>query len=165
MIDVEKLQKPQYYTSGMPKPVKQLGGFWSEFRSFAVKGNVMDLAIAVIVGNAFSAIVNSLVADIITPLLGTVTGDGVTDVKNLSFTLRSANPFLSNSQPLLLRYGAFLQTIINFLVISLSIFLFFKIISSMRQRLFREGEGGVPEYEKPAQERLLEEIRDILKGK
>ena len=147
----------------MPEIKKKAEGFWSEFRGFAVKGNVIDLAVAVIVGNAFSAIVNSLVADIITPLLGMVTGNGATDVKNLAITLR---PVIngSTSQPLLLRYGAFLQTIINFLVISLSIFLVFKILSSTRRKLFREGEQAVPEHEKPAQERLLEEIRDILKA-
>ena len=147
----------------MPVMKKKAQGFWGEFRSFAVKGNVIDLAVAVVVGNAFSAIVNSLVSDIITPLLGMVTGNGATDVKNLSITLRSPNPFVANSQPLLLHYGSFIQTIINFLVISLSIFLFFKILSGMRRRLFRDGEDATPPEQKPAQERLLEEIRDLLK--
>ena len=122
----------------------------------------MDLAIAVVVGNAFSAIVNSLVADIITPLLSLLTGNGATEIKNLSLTLRSPNLFVQNAQPLLLHYGSFLQTVINFFVISLSIFLFFKIITSMRQKLFGDGQQESP-AQKPTQERLLEEIRDLLK--
>ncbi len=146
----------------MPDMQQKAQGFWKEFQNFAVKGNVVDLAIAVVVGNAFSAIVNSLVADIITPLLSLLTGNGATEIKNLSLTLRSPNLFVQNAQPLLLHYGSFLQTVINFFVISLSIFLFFKIITSMRQKLFREGQQESP-AQKPTQERLLEEIRDLLK--
>lgn len=147
----------------MPDIQQKATGFWKEFQSFAVKGNVVDLAIAVVIGTAFSAIVNSLVADIITPLLGLLTG-GATDVKNLVLTLRSPNPFVTGAQPLLLHYGSFLQAIINFFVISLSIFLFFKIVTSLRKKLFREGEEA-PAAQKPAQERLLEEIRDLLKNR
>lgn len=132
--------------------------FWSEFRDFAVKGNAFDLAVAVIIGNAFSAIVNSLVADIITPLLGLVTGGGATDVKNLSLTLRESNP------PLLLHYGVFIQMTINFFIIALAIFTVFKLVSGARKRLFRDAEAA-PQYTKPPQERLLEEIRDLLKSR
>jgi large conductance mechanosensitive channel len=131
-------------------------GFWSEFKNFAVKGNAFDLAIAVVIGNAFSAIVNSLVADIITPLLGLFTGS-TTDIKKLSLDLAVGG------SPILLNYGAFMQTIINFFVIALSIFLVFKIISSARKRLFSQGDVA-PQHTKPAQERLLEEIRDLLKA-
>lgn len=138
-------------------------GFWSEFRSFAIKGNALELAFAVIVGNAFSAIVNSLVADILTPLLGLVTGHSGADVKNLSVTLHGAAQTGTSTAEVVLRYGSFLQTIINFFIVSISIFLIFKLISSARRRLFRQGEEAVPQHEKPAQERLLEEIRDLLK--
>jgi large conductance mechanosensitive channel len=137
-------------------------GFWTEFRAFAVKGNAIDLAVAVIIGNAFSGVINALVADIITPLLGLLTGNGGTDVKNLTLQLRPIIPG-SNTAPLLLQYGAFIQAFLNFFIISLSIFLFFKIASSMRRALLRQGEDAVPEHEKPAQERLLEEIRDLIK--
>lgn len=137
---------------------KSAAGFWSEFKNFAVKGNAFDLAIAVVIGNAFSSIVNSLVADIITPLLGLLTAGGATDFKNLSLTLRASQP------PLLLQYGAFLQTILNFFVIALSIFVVFKLISSARKRLFSQGDIA-PQHTKPAQERLLEEIRDALKSR
>jgi large conductance mechanosensitive channel len=127
-------------------------GFWSEFTNFAVKGNALDLAIAVVVGNAFSAVVNSLVSDIITPFLGLLTNN--VDFKTLAFTLHDG---------LVVHYGNFIQTIINFLIISLSIFVVFKLISGARKRIFRQGEKAVPPEEKPAQERLLEEIRDLLK--
>ncbi|MDE1925005.1 MAG: large conductance mechanosensitive channel protein MscL [Patescibacteria group bacterium] len=127
-------------------------GFWSEFRNFAVKGNALDLAIAVVVGNAFSAVINSLVGDIITPLLGLLTNN--VDFKTLVFTLHDG---------LVMRYGNFIQTIINFFVISLAIFIVFRMISSARKRIFRQGEKAVPQEEKPAQERLLEEIRDLLR--
>lgn len=144
-----------------PKKIKETAsGFWAEFRSFAVKGNALELAFAVIVGNAFSAIVNSLVGDIITPLLGLLTGQSAGDIKNLSLAVHS---FSAGAQPVVIRYGMFLQTIINFFLISLSIFIVFKFVVSARKRLFRQGEQAVPQHEKPAQERLLEEIRDLLK--
>jgi large conductance mechanosensitive channel len=141
---------------------KKKSGFWTEFRNFAIKGNVRDLAIAVVIGNAFGAIVNSLVADLITPLLGLVTGS--TDIKSYSFVLRTGYSSMgSTTPPLTLHYGNFLQTIINFFIVALSIFLVFKLITMARKRIFREGESAVPEHEKPAEERLLEEIRDLLK--
>lgn len=129
-------------------------GFWSEFRNFAVKGNAFDLAIAVVVGNAFSAVVNSLVSDIITPFLGLLTNN--VDLKTLAW---------SPHDGLVVHYGNFVQTIINFFIISLSIFVVFKLISGARKRIFHQGEKAVPPDEKPAQERLLEEIRDLLKAK
>lgn len=131
----------------------QKEGFWAEFRNFAVKGNAFDLAIAVVIGNAFSAVVNSLVGDIITPFLGLLTNN--IDFKTLSFSLHDGL--------LVVKYGSFLQAIFNFFIISLSIFIVFKSISAARKRMFREGEKAVPQHEKPAQERLLEEIRDLLK--
>lgn len=109
-----------------------------------------------VVGQAFGAIVNSLVADIITPLLGLATGN--VDFKTLAWSVPRA--------PLtILHYGSFVQAIFNFLIISLSIFVVFKVLSAARKRLFNRGENAVPTYEKPAQERLLEEIRDLLREK
>lgn len=127
-------------------------GFLEEFKSFAVKGNAFELAIAVVIGTAFSGIINSLVADIITPLLALVTGS--VDFKELVWAVRP---------DLTLRYGIFLQAVFNFLIISFSIFLVFKLLASARKKLFREGEQAVPAHEKPPQERLLEEIRDLLR--
>ncbi|HYF13395.1 MAG TPA: large conductance mechanosensitive channel protein MscL [Candidatus Paceibacterota bacterium] len=134
--------------------LKRTRGIIDEFRSFAIKGNAFELAIAVVIGTAFTAIVNSLVADIITPVIAYLTGS--VDLKSLSATVRP---------DLVIKYGTFLQAIFNFLLISLSIFIFFKIISGARKRIFREGEQAIPAHEKPAQERLLEEIRDLLKEK
>lgn len=133
-------------------------GFWAEFKNFAVKGNAFDLAIAVVIGNAFSAIVNSLVADIITPVLGLVTGS-TTDIKKLSLNISVGD------NPIWLNWGAFAQTILNFFVIALSIFVVFKLISIARERLFNQGDAAAPAHTKPAQERLLEEIRDLLKSR
>ncbi|MEK7068411.1 MAG: large conductance mechanosensitive channel protein MscL [Patescibacteria group bacterium] len=133
--------------------IQKTRGFWSEFRSFAVKGNAFELAIAVVVGNAFSGVVNSLVGDILTPLLGMVTNN--VDFKTLAFAVRPE---------VVVKYGAFLQALFNFLLISGSIFIVFKLITAARKRLFREQEA-TPPHEKPAQERLLEEIRDLLKEK
>ncbi len=133
--------------------LKSTRGFFSEFKSFAVKGNAFELAIAVVIGTAFTAVVNSLVGDIIMPFLGLVTNN--VDLKSLSAALRP---------DLIIKYGAFLQAILNFLLVSLSIFVVFKLISTARRSLFREGEKAVPAYEKPAEERLLEEIRDLLKA-
>jgi large conductance mechanosensitive channel len=130
-------------------------GFWSEFKRFAIKGNAMELAIAVVIGTAFTGIVNSLVADIITPFIGFVTGN--VDLKTLTFSLRP---------DLVIKYGAFLQAIFNFIVISLSIFLILKALSSARERLFKKEEKEAPPpQEKPEDVRLLEEIRDLLKAK
>lgn len=135
------------------KYITAAGGFFSEFKRFAVKGNAFDLAIAVVVGNAFSGVVNSLVADIITPLIGLLTNN--VDFKTLAWVIRP---------DLIIKYGAFMQAIFNFAVIAFSIFLIFKLMSSTRERLFRRGEK-TPPAQKPEDVRLLEEIRDLLKNK
>ncbi len=127
-------------------------GLWDEFKSFAVKGNAFELAIAVVVGGAFTAIVNALVADIITPLLGLVTGN--VDFKTLTVALKPG---------LVMPYGLFLQAIFNFFLVAISIFAIFKLISTARKQIFREGEKAVPPAEVPTQERLLRQIRDLLK--
>lgn len=129
-------------------------GIWQEFKSFAVKGNALDLAIAVVVGNAFSGVVNSLVGDIITPVIGLLTNN--VDFKTLQWA-----PHMG----VVIKYGTFFQSVFNFFIITLSIFIVFKLMSVARKRLFKEGEKAVPQHEKPAQERLLEEIRDILKSR
>lgn len=133
--------------------IRAAGGFFSEFKRFAVKGNAFDLAIAVVVGNAFSGIVNSLVGDIITPLIGILTNN--VDFKTLTYSVRP---------DAVIKYGAFLQAIFNFVVIAFSVFLIFKLISSTRERLFRKGEETSP-AQKPEDVRLLEEIRDLLRDR
>jgi large conductance mechanosensitive channel len=123
-----------------------------EFKDFAVKGNVVDLAVGVIIGGAFGKIVTSLVGDIVTPLLGLLLSS--LDFKNLHLTLR---PEMSGNPPLLLNYGMFLQNLIDFLVVSIVIFLVIKAINS-----FRRKKEAAPTPMPPRQEQLLTEIRDLL---
>ncbi len=134
--------------------LKKTRGVLQEFKSFAVKGNAFELAIAVVLGNAFTAIVTSLVGDVITPALGLATGN--VDFKSLAVDVKPG---------VIIKYGSLLQAMFNFLLISISIFVVFKILSAARRKVFKEGEKSVPPHEKPAQERLLEEIRDLLKEK
>ena len=108
------------------------GGFWSEFRNFAVKGNALELAIAVVVGNAFSGVVNSLVGDIATPIIGLVTNN--VDFKTLAWAPHAG---------LIIKYGSFLQALFNFLVISLSIFLVLQLMSAARRRQFSWTAGAI----------------------
>jgi large conductance mechanosensitive channel len=118
-----------------------------EFREFAMKGNVVDLAVGVIIGAAFGKIIASLVGDIIMPLVGTLLG-GV-DFGALAFEFRDAK----------IQYGKFLQSCLDFLIIAWSIFVAVKLINRFRQ----ETPPAPPAP--PRQEQLLEEIRDLLKRK
>ena len=134
----------------MKKAVEKAGTFLSEFKKFALKGNVLDMAVGVVIGGAFGKIVTSLVADIITPAIGLLLG-GV-DFKNLAWVVGEAT----------IAYGNFIQNIIDFLIIALSIFLFIKLIGSFS----RKKEEAPAEPPKKADDIvLLEEIRDLLKNK
>jgi len=128
-----------------------------EFKAFALKGNVLDLAIGVIIGGAFGKIVTSLVNDIITPLLGILLGR--INLTNLKWIIR---PAAEGKDELALLYGTFLQNVIDFLIIALSIFLFTKLLSSFKKK----EEAKPAEPPKPSNEEvLLTEIRDLLKNK
>lgn len=122
---------------------------WSDFKAFAVKGNVLDLAIAVIVGAAFGNIVSSLVDNIITPLLGILL-NGI-DFTNLIYKIGSAE----------ITYGIFIQSIIDFVIISFSIFVSVRIL--MKLHLKEETANPKPPKE-DKKEKLLIEIRDLLKN-
>ena len=126
-------------------------GFFKEFWKFAAKGNAVQLAVAVVLGTAFGGIVNSLVGDILMPLLSLATNN--VDFTTWSYTLRP---------DLVIGYGKLLQATINFLVIGLSIFLIFKMFSGVMRR-FRREEAEEPIVPSNAQEKLLCEIRDLLK--
>ncbi len=131
-----------------------------EFKEFAMKGNVMDLAIAVIVGGAFGKIVTSLVDDVIMPLLGILLG-GI-NFADLKFVITPASGDMAE---VAFRYGAFIQSVIDFLIISFSIFLFVKLISSFKKKK-EKAEEGPPAPETPGKEELLlTEIRDLLKNR
>jgi len=123
-----------------------------EFRDFAMKGNVVDLAVGVIIGGAFGKIVASLVGDIFMPLLGLVTG-GI-NFSDLAVTLRAA----ADGKPaVLLAYGKFIQSSFDFVILAFVIFLFIKAINRFKSKLDAAPSGP------PAQEVLLREIRDLLK--
>lgn len=122
---------------------------WQEFKAFAVKGNVMDLAVAVIIGGAFGKIVSSLVADVIMPLVGLFMG-GLSFV-DLEMTVGKA----------VIKYGQFIQNIVDFLIIAFTIFLLVKALNSMKKKKVEE---DAPEPG-PTTEELLVQIRDLLKEK
>lgn len=122
---------------------------WQEFKEFAMKGNVMDLAVGVIIGGAFGKIVTSLVGDIIMPLVGLLMG-GV-NFGGLQAQIGDA----------VIKYGAFVQNVIDFLIIAWIIFLIVKAMNRMRRK-----EGPVEEVPGPSnEEALLAEIRDLLRDK
>ena len=128
-----------------------------EFKEFALKGNVVDMAVGIIIGTAFAKIVSSLVGDVIMPPIGVLLG-GV-DFSNLSIVVKEA---MDKKPAVLISYGKFLQTIIDFTIIAFSIFMAIKVLNSMKRKEPAAQEAPpVP----PRQEVLLEEIRDLLKKK
>lgn len=140
----------------------QMINMWKEFKEFAFRGNVIDMAVGVVVGGAFGKIVTSLVADIITPLVGLITGG--TDLKNLKYVFTPATDTVPESA---LNYGMFLQNVIDFFIIAFSIFLFVKVINMAKKRFEKKEElvEAVEEPKGPTTEELLTEIRDLLKDK
>ena len=139
-------------------------GFIKEFKEFAMKGNVMDMAVGVIIGGAFGKIVTSLVSDVLMPLISVATGGiSFTDLfVNLSDDVKYKT--LAEAQEAgasVFAYGQFIQDIIDFIIIALCIFLMIKAMNKMKKK-----EEPAPEAPKgPTQEELLAEIRDLLKNK
>ncbi|WP_409308635.1 large-conductance mechanosensitive channel protein MscL [Pectobacterium sp. B1J-3] len=126
-----------------------------EFREFAMRGNVVDLAVGVIIGAAFGKIVSSLVSDIIMPPLGLLIG-GV-DFKQFNLVLRDAQ---GDIPAVIMHYGVFIQNIFDFIIVAFAIFMAIKLMNKMR----RKQEDAPVEPAKPsAEESLLTEIRDLLK--
>ena len=125
-----------------------------EFKEFAFKGNVIDLAVAVIIGGAFGKIVSSLVNDVLMPAIGIILG-GVS-FADLKYVITPANGDIPESAIL---YGSFIQSIVDFLIIAFSIFLFVKLLNSRKKK--EEAAPVAPSSEVV----LLEEIRDIIKSK
>ncbi len=132
--------------------------FFKEFREFAVKGNVMDMAIGVVIGTAFGKIVSSLVADVIMPLVGLFVGN--IDLKDLAVTLQDKT---DTSPEIVLTYGVFLQNVLDFLIIAFAIFLTIKVIINLKNRIIKEEEEPAEAPADPADVQLLREIRDLLK--
>ena len=130
--------------------------FLKDFKSFAMRGNVLDLAVGVIIGGAFSKIVSSLVNDIIMPVISLIIGK--IDLSTAGWLLVSNQ---EGKDDVILKYGAFLQNILDFLIIALCIFTVIKLI----ERFKRKEEGKAAESPKPTAEVvLLTEIRDLLKA-
>lgn len=141
---IEKINKDELKNKG--------GKFVNEFKDFIAKGNVLDLAVGVVIGSAFGKIVSSIVDDIIMPLVGIVIG-GV-DFSGLNAKIGEAT----------ITYGNFIQNVIDFLIIALCIFIFIKIISRFKRKE-EVVEEAAEEAKKDEQVELLEEIRDLLKEK
>ena len=127
-------------------------GMMKEFKEFAVKGNVVDMAVGIIIGAAFGKIVSSFVGDVIMPPIGVLLG-GV-DFSKLAFTVKEA----AGAVPaVVISYGKFIQTLLDFIIIAFAIFIAIKAINSLKRK--EEKAPAVPS----AQEKLLVEIRDLLK--
>jgi large conductance mechanosensitive channel len=132
-----------------------------EFREFAMKGNVVDLAVGVIVGVAFGAIVNSLVADIIMPIIGSITGglDFSNYFTGLSKAVTATNLADAKKQGAVLAWGNFLTLTLNFIIIAFVLFAIVRFMNKLKRK-----DEAAPAPAKPArQEELLTEIRDLLK--
>ena len=127
-----------------------------EFKAFAVKGNMIDMAVGIIIGAAFGKIVSSLVGDVIMPPLGMIIG-GV-DFSDLAITLKAAE---GEAPAVLLAYGKFIQTIIDFTMVAFAIFMGVKAINKLQRE--KEAEPAAPPAPTKDQE-LLSEIRDLLKA-
>ena len=123
-------------------------GFIKEFKEFAVKGNVMDMAVGVIIGGAFGKIVTSLVNDVFMPIIGIITG-GI-DFTDLSVKVGEAE----------IKYGQFIQNVVDFILVALCIFLVIKAINKFKKK---EEEKPAAPPEPSKEEKLLGEIRDLLK--
>ena len=153
-------------------------GLLQEFKTFAIKGNVMDMAVGVIIGGAFGKIVTSLVNDIIMPPVGYLLGGK--NFSDLAVTIEQAKPEVLNeagevisaaTPEVLWKYGAFIQTCIDFLIIAVSVFVMIKVFNKLTSIRLKKEEAATaepapaPEPEPTKEELLLTEIRDLLKNK
>lgn len=137
-------------------------GFFKEFKDFAMRGNVIDMAVGVVIGGAFGKIVSSLVADVIMPVVGLLVG-GV-NFTDLSFTLRPAQIKDGVEQAAVtLNYGNFIQTAFDFVIIAFAIFLFIKGINKLSNLRKKEEDTPAAPPAPTKEEVLLTEIRDLLK--
>jgi large conductance mechanosensitive channel len=149
-------------------------GLWADFKKFAFKGNVVDMAVGVVVGGAFSKIVTSMVNDIIMPAISVLTGGA--NFADLKYIITEADEAAGIAETAI-KYGAFIQNIVDFFLIAISVFLFVKLISAGRAKMEEKKKAeeaaaaaakAAEEAAKPkapTQEELLAEIRDLLKNK
>ena len=141
---------------------------FSEFREFIARGNVVDLAVGIIIGAAFTAIVNSLVADLINPIIGLLTGG--TDFSGHYLVLKGTVPdgtslaAARDSGASVFAYGSFLSAIINFLIIAWAVFLLVKAVNRVQSATKKKEEAVAAAPAGPTQEELLAQIRDELRA-
>ena len=133
-------------------------GMMSEFKDFAMRGNVVDMAVGIVIGGAFGKIVSSFVADVLMPPIGLLLGN--VDFSDLAVTLRAA---AEGAQAVTLRYGVFIQTVIDFVIIAFAIFMVVKAMNSMKKKEEAAPPPAPPEPSK--EEVLLTEIRDALRSR
>jgi large conductance mechanosensitive channel len=141
-----------------------MSGFFQEFKEFAMRGNVVDLAVGIVIGAAFGAIVNSLVNDVIMPPIGLVMGN--VDFSDLFINL-SGQDYASlaaarDAGAPVIAYGSFINAVINFVIVAFAIFLVVKAMNRLRRK---QEEAPEETPAPPRQETLLEEIRDLLKAR
>lgn len=137
--------------------------FLKDFKEFAMKGNIIDMAIGVIIGGAFGAIVSSLVNDIIMPVVSLVTGgDGLKNLKYVIVHAKDAADGVAAVEEVAINYGVFIQNIVDFLIIAFSIFVALRVIMKFKKKE-KEEEAAAPAPEPSKEEVLLTEIRDLLK--
>lgn len=129
----------------------------SEFKDFAMKGNVVDMAVGIVIGGAFGKIVSSFVADVLMPPIGLLVGN--VDFSDLAVPLREA---AEGADAVLLKYGAFIQTVVDFVIIAFAIFMVVKAMNTMKKK--EEAAPAAPAAPSK-QEVLLTEIRDALRAK
>ena len=129
----------------------------SEFKSFAMRGNVVDMAVGIVIGGAFGKIVSSFVADVLMPPIGLLLGN--VDFSDLAVTLQEAT---EGAAAVTLRYGVFIQTVVDFIIIAFAIFMVVKAMNSVMQK---EEEAPPPPPKPSKEEELLTEIRDALRAK
>lgn len=145
-----------------------MGKFLHDFKEFALKGNVIDMAVGVIVGGAFGKIVSSLVNDILMPVITCVTGgDGYA---NMKYVIKEAVPASADGavaavEEVAINYGMFIQNIVDFVIIALSIFVALRVTMKFMKKEKEAEEAPAPAPEPTAEEKLLTEIRDLLKQK
>lgn len=130
--------------------------FFSEFKKFAMRGNVLDMAVGIIMGGAFTPIVNSLVNDIIMPPIGLLLGN--VDFSQLAITLRQATE--THPDPVMINYGIFINTIITFVIVAFAVFILMKSVNRLTEK--KAAEPAAPPAPTEDQ-KLLMEIRDLLK--
>ncbi len=126
-----------------------------EFREFAMRGNVIDLAVGIVIGTAFGAITNSLVKDVIMPPIGFLMGK--VDFSQLKWTMIEAS---EGVESVTINYGLFIQTLVNFVIVAWAMFMIIKVMNTLKRK---QDVGAADAPPPPRQEVLLEEIRDLLK--